>query len=352
VAVDLDNTLYHGVMGEDGISGVTLTAHHASLQRTLLRLRESGVFLAIVSRNDEADVRSLFISRGDFPLSLDHFSARAVSWQSKVDGIRAVAKQLRIAPAAMLFVDDNPGELAAVAGVMPELRCLHAGNPEEMAYALTVFPGLHGYKVDENDALRVADLAAVSIREELAQRADDPNEYLRSLAVHLDFLLDDARAVPRLHELSIKTNQFNSGLLRLSENEVARRLADPTYGTVAVSLRDRLSDSGMIAALFARHTDDRIVVEELSISCRALGRSLEDIIVMEALLGLTAGRHVQEVVFNLKHGPRNQPSRDWLARFAASGTASETGYLMPWDAQEAARRLRALPVTIKWGHTS
>jgi FkbH-like protein len=324
-----------------------MTPDHTSLQQTLLALRARGVFLAVVSRNEGADVEALFRSRPDLIVRLEDFSARAVSWQPKAEGLRAVAAQLRIAPEAMLFVDDNPGELAAVAAAIPELRLLHAREPQETARALGLFPGLHGHPTHQTDALRIADHAAAAVRDELLRQAVDPAEYVRSLDIRLGFTVDDAAAVHRLHNLSNKTNQFNTGLRRFPETEIARRLDDPAYRTVAVALRDRLSDSGIIAVIFARYAGARIVVEEIAISCRALGRSLEDVIVTEALRMLARTGDIREIFVELRDGPRNQPARDWLGRYA-SGERTDAGYTLSWDAARMAKVIEDAPVSIDW----
>jgi HAD superfamily phosphatase (TIGR01681 family) len=127
VAVDLDQTIYAGVLGEDGV-GVALSPAHASLQESLLRLKEAGLFLAVISKNEPADVEALFAKRTDFPLRADDFSASEIGWGSKSDSISKACEKLRIDPSAVLFIDDNPGELAEVSGRLPGVELLHAGS--------------------------------------------------------------------------------------------------------------------------------------------------------------------------------------------------------------------------------
>jgi FkbH-like protein len=345
VAVDLDNTLYAGVLGEDGPAGLELTPHHLDLQRKLLGLRDQGLFLALASRNEAMDVDRLFAERPDLPLRPEHFSARSIAFRSKAQGIREIAAALRIAPDAMLLVDDNPGEIAAVAIEVPGVKMLHAADAGLAARALDQYPGLHGFAPGQDDSRRVADLAAAEERARAASAAESPEAYLRSLGVVLTFATNAPSHLERMAELSNKTNQFNSAFLRLTEAQVARRLADPQCRTISIALRDRLSDSGIVGVLFLRREPPALVVEEIVVSCRALGRNIEHLMVTEALRLTLQDLSAQEIHFAFKEGPRNGPARAFLAEY--TGRAPEDhGVSMAWDGAAAAQRLARLPVTI------
>jgi FkbH-like protein len=309
VAVDLDHTLYAGVLGEDGPDGVRLTPGHVELQQSLKALRERGIFLALVSRNEPADVRALFEARSDFPLRWDDFSVTEVSWGDKAEALQRTARALNIDVSAIAFVDDNPGELAQVASRLPALRCVFAhGDAALTTRVLAHLPALWRWRVSAEDAKRVADQRANAQRAELAEA--DPEAYFKSLGVRLRFSLNDAAQLGRMAEMSGKTNQFNLALARLTEADYAARLADPAGAVVTVELADRFSDSGVIGLLAARVGGEggEIVVDELLISCRAMGRRLEDSIVIGALQCLPAA----PVRFHVAEGPRNQPARQWL----------------------------------------
>ncbi len=343
VVVDLDHTLYAGVLGEDGPAGVRLSPAHVELQRKLVALRDEGLFLAVASRNVPADVDALFAARPDLPLRPEHLSARSIAFREKATGIREIAAALRIAPDAMLLVDDNPGEIAAVAAELPGVRFLHAADPALAARALDAYPGLHGYPRGRDDALRVADLAAAARRAEAARSAASPEDYLRSLEVVLTFRTNEADHLGRMAELSNKTNQFNTALLRLSEAEVARRLADPLCRTVTVALRDRLSDSGIVAILFFRREGDVLSADEIVISCRALGRGIERAIVAEAVRTALRALPAAAVRFRFREGPRNEPARAFLADLTGRAPGPD-GATIAWDEARAARMLEELPV--------
>lgn len=347
LAVDLDMTLYQGVLGEDGATGVVLTPAHRMLQETLRGLKDDGVLLALVSRNEPGDVAALFAERPDFPLRLDDFTARAIGWGAKSDGVRAVAADLRIATDAVVFVDDNAGELAEVAGGVRIGGLVHAADPERTITALSLFPGLHGHRRTAEDELRAADLAASAQRS--AGSHSDPVEYLRSLQVRLDLALDDASQLSRMAALTAKTNQFNSSLRRTGEAELAGGLAAGDVHVVTAALRDRLADSGVVALVVGRLLPEgTLLVEELCISCRALGRGIEDHLLAAAIGRLLEETGAGAVRVAYAPGPRNEPARAWLAAHSSAPVTGPGDVALHWDVDACRALLRHTPVITTW----
>jgi FkbH-like protein len=316
IAIDLDDTLYRGVLGEDDAGGIALTDGHRELQQRLRALREAGILLALVSRNERSDVEELFARREDFPLRLSDFVTIEASWNDKVAALAKIATQLRIAPDAMVFVDDNAGELASVASSLPVFT-VHAQSDARMtATAIDHVAGMFRWRQSHEDRIRADDLHASTARAELLQSAKSNDDYLRSLDVVLDFFVGSMQHASRLAELSAKTNQFNMALGRINEAQIVRRIRERPANVIAIRLADRLSDSGIIGLVVGAREDDVLRVDEVCISCRALGRRLEDSMVTKAL-SIMAG-HVEptQVRFALRKGARNAPAREWLARYA------------------------------------
>lgn len=326
VVVDLDNTLYDGVLAEDGSTAVVLTEGHAELHRQLLALRDSGLFLGLVSRNVLSDVRELFRERTDFPLRWEDFSAHSVSWQPKSEGLKAIARALRIDTSAIVFVDDNAGELLETTQHVSHLRSLHAGRDAHATVnCLRFFPGLWAFENTATDALRVADLRANKERDlALAVAADDAS-YYRELQVVLTFSHGREAHLGRVAELSGKTNQFNLALQRHNEVQLRAMITDSRFQISTASLLDRLTDSGVIAMAVSERKGDALLVHDLCISCRALGRRLEDLIVAQLLASGPAFAGALDVVFTFREGPRNQPARSWLEQFARIEIPSSRG---------------------------
>lgn len=326
LALDLDHTLHQGVLGEDGVLGVVLTDAHRHLHQFARDLSSRGVFLALVSRNEMQDVEQLFAARDDYPLRWDDFSAREVSWGSKADAVLNISKTLRIAPDAVLFIDDNPGELASVAMALPQVFTVYASPDAEMTQrAIDYFPGLWRWKIEADDSKRVLDLKANAERAALLEGNIDTADYFRSLQVSLVYRYDPIDQLSRLADLCNKTNQFNMAMRRLNQVEVADRLHRDDACVVSVQMKDRLSDSGVIAVIVACRTGTQLQIEELCVSCRAMGRRLEDSIIINAIRNMPQFAGCDEVAFRVEHGPRNQPALSWLSGWLGQTEVPQPG---------------------------
>lgn len=326
LALDLDETLHAGVLGEDGATGVRLTPGHAALQTFVREQSRRGVFLALVSRNEAQDVQELFAQRVDYALRLEDFSVQKVSWGSKAVAIEQVARDLRIGLDAVLYVDDNAGELAHVTAALPQVHTVHADEDAALTQrAITWYPGLWRWRTSEEDAKRVQDLMANAQREALQQQSIDPAAYVRSLRIALTIRHGARVELPRAGDLCRKTNQFNLALRRLTDADLAARAGSPNAGIATIQMQDRLADSGVIAVIVAVREGTRLRVEELCISCRAMGRGLEETMVLLALRSMPAFEGCSDVVFDTRHGPRNQPALDWLAALLGRPSPLEEG---------------------------
>ena len=330
LVLDLDNTLYKGVLGEDGPENVIPCP---ALQEHVAALGKQGFFLALASKNEEEDVRRLFALRKDFPLRWEDFTASAIGWMPKSQGLESIAAALRIGLDAMLFVDDNPGERLEVSRSLPETHVLPASDPDEMLAALRFYPGLYKPRVSLEDSVRSVDLKANADRERLRRRLS-PEEYLAELDITFDFAVNRREQAARIHELLHKTNQFVLALARPSQADVAAYLTGGGRCVVTVSMKDALSDSGLIAVSLFRREDAALRMDELAVSCRALGRGVEDGMIRAMLhcaaTKLGAGPKVRIVY---EQGPRNRPGREWLQSvstkpLAASGVV-ELPHLPP-----------------------
>jgi FkbH-like protein len=175
------------------------------------------------------------------------------------------------------------------------------------------------------DRLRAADLRAARERASVEHSAASAEDYLRSLDVRLEFFVGRRAPLARCAELCAKTNQFNLALSRMNEADIARRRDERASNVVAVRLADRLSDSGIVAVVVGRRAGSALHVDELCVSCRALGRRLEDAMVSQALLLMAGTDRPDTIVFAVRRGPRNEPARRWLSAYAsASGDLGDS----------------------------
>jgi FkbH-like protein len=315
VVVDLDNTLYSGVLGEDGVGGVTLTEGHRNLQAMLADVGRKGVFLGLISKNNLIDVEELFTGRPDFPLKLEDFAAVKISWKNKGEMLAEICNDLRISQESVVYVDDNLGELMTVRRHLPQVSLIFATpNAEQTRRNLEFQPGLWRWAYGREDGLRLADLAANRGREKL--KALSVTDYLRELGAVLTVSFSENSQAKRLSGLSSKTNQFNLAQMRLSETEVIGRMTETGSWVASVELFDNLSDSGVIAFVSSHQAEDTLIIDELCVSCRALGRELEDPIIVPVIQAMIGMSGAAQVKFNWRIGERNKPALDWIGRWA------------------------------------
>lgn len=322
IALDLDATLYEGVLLEDGVEGVKLTDGHRRFQEDLRRLKEAGFLLTLCSRNEPADVDELFRRRTDFPLRHDDFIAAAVNWQPKWENILTLARSLQLDPSAFLMIDDNPSELLETMARLPNCRVLPADpTGATTCDRLHHYPGVFRLTRDTTAALRMADLRATAGRELMRESANDERSYLASLQMKLRVKVNERSHAERVYDLSQRTNQFNLCLARLTRSEVEQAFG-AGWQTTTFELADVLADSGIVGAIVWRIDGESAELIEFTVSCRALGRGAETEAFRVSLDSLQKSG-VRRVRINPVEGPRNQPALEWRKRIAETATEFE-----------------------------
>ena len=330
IAVDLDGTMHKGILGEDKAAGIAVTEKHELLHRQLLKCKESGILLVLITHNEEEDIRGLLNSDYSPCLCLQDFAFIAAGWQSKADYLQQAAEYLRISPDSFIFVDDNPGEIAAMAVRHPQVKLIVAeADASATARAIEFFPGLSKMRASKEDSLRLKDLQVQHMRKRAAQNAVDENDYFASLSVSLTFQLNPLDQVRRLADLSRRTNQFNLSLSRINESRISALMKSPRSDVVSVALADYLSDSGIICMIAATLEGEILVIEDICISCRALGRNLENSLILGAIKVMDNFKECESVAFKYTSGPRNQPALAWIKNIAGDKKALEATKIVP-----------------------
>lgn len=316
VIVDLDNTLYQGVLGEEKPQGLVLTEGHFHLQQKLHDLGEQGFFICAASKNDPRDVEELFRVREDFPLKRQDFTKMAVSWNPKAQAISELAAALNIGIDSMLFIDDNSGEINAVMNAHPQIYTLLAyEDGEKTLRVLNEYPRMKKSSISQEDKLRKTDIQANEARKNLRESLS-VEEYLKSIEVNLAFAINDPDQKQRVSELAQKTNQFIFNYKRYSVADIEEIISDPECAVITVTLSDRLSDSGIIGVACARYIKEQkiIRIEECFVSCRALGRGLEDSIVLGMIEAACRHFECRHVSVLFRKGERNVPAEQYLQK--------------------------------------
>jgi len=319
IVVDLDNTLWTGVAGEDGWQGVRLDAGRLALQELLLKQREQGALLAVCSKNNEADAWEVFEQRPEMLLKKQHFSAWQINWDPKSVNIRRIAQQLSLGADSFIFLDDCGKECAEVRAQVPEVLTLQipASSSDLTNFARHIWAFDRG-KVTAEDRLRVESYELEQARALEAQKAGSLEDFVASLALQVTIEPIRTESVARVAQLTQRTNQFNTTTIRRTEAELKSTLENGSLQGLTVAVRDRFGDYGNVGAVLYNLASSSLVVDSFMLSCRALGRGVEHAIVR--YLGEEALRHqANDVVVRFIASPKNALALRFLDSLECSG---------------------------------
>jgi len=284
LVLDLDNTLWGGVVGDDGVEGLRLGEGDAvgeafkAFQQYVLRLKERGVLLAVCSKNEESNALAGF-THPEMVLRREDFVSFQANWEPKPDNIIRIAREINIGLDSLVFVDDNPAEREHVRQRLPMVKVIDL--PEDPAdYAIAVDDaGLFEVTaISTEDQQRSRQYAENAARQQLLESSGDYDEYLATLeqkAVIRDF---DEVSLDRITQLINKSNQFNLTTLRLTRSQVEERMRDPDALAIYVRLADRFGDNGLISVISGRGEGDELVIDLWLMSCRVLKRGVEKLV--------------------------------------------------------------------------
>lgn len=325
IVVDLDNTLYKGILGEDGIENLI---PNLELQQQLKNLKNQGFFLCIASKNEENDAKKMFNQRDDFVLRWEDFTTYQINWNSKADNIVKISQTLNIGLNSILFIDDNPAEIQNVEhlGIKTILAKVN------ISQILKYYPRLLKLKTSDEDAIRSRDIQANEQRLQMLKSLSK-EEYFKKLAIKLEYGINVAEQITRVAELLNKTNQFILSYLRYNESQVKEFVSDPNNILITIKMSDNLSDSGIIAICLASKNEDNLFVKELTVSCRALGRNLEDTMLPYMFnIAHTKLNCQGNIKIAYQKGEKNIPALNWLTHYTK--TALQENGIVTVDYQD------------------
>ena len=302
LVLDCDNTLWGGIVGEDGLAGIVLGKDHpgsafADFQKELLSLNARGVLLAIASKNNPEDVWEVFDRHPHMLLKRDHIAAWRIDWNRKADNIRAIADELNLGLDSLVFADDSDFEIQFVKNKLPEVAAilLPADRPYLYRRILAGCGLFDTISLTKEDEGRAAAYRAETSRRRLRDEATDIDGFYRSLDMEIDILPAGAETIARVAQLTQKTNQFNLTTRRYSEEDIRALVASRSADVLCLRLRDRLGDSGLVGVAIVRRgaangaASATAEIDTFLLSCRVLGRGVEDALLAAAVAA--ARRH-------------------------------------------------------------
>ena len=282
LVLDLDNTLWGGVVGDDGLDGLVLGQGSAlgeafvDFQRFARDLSRRGVILAVCSKNDLANAEEPFAKHPEMVLKRDDIACFVANWSDKAANLRSIAAALNIGIDSLVFVDDNPFERNLVRQELPMVAVPEVGDdPTYYARIIADAGYFESLAITAEDRARAGQYQGNRRRETLKATATDLSAYLRGLEMQLVWRRFDQIGLARTTQLINKTNQFNLTTRRYTEREVREVMADPRAFGLQLRLLDRFGDNGIIAIVIGRMVDDDLLIDTWLMSCRVLGRQME-----------------------------------------------------------------------------
>ncbi len=320
IVLDLDNTLWGGVIGEDGIGGIALGdsglgSAYVAFQEALLAYRNQGVLLCVASKNNERDALEVFDKHSAMRIRREHLAAYRINWNRKSDSLVELSRELNVGVDSIVFIDDSPTECEEVRHVLPQVTVLQVpSDPALIVAALRSVPALDRVALTSEDRARAEQYRIEFERQSVAPKAGSTarelSEYLRSLGLKVTVRRPTTDESARVAQLTQKTNQFNLTTIRRTEPEIDALMSDPTWRVFVLTASDRFGDYGLVGVCIVRAAE-RLEIDSFLLSCRILGRGVETAFLACVLRDLSTIKG-DTVYANLVETPKNVPVRQFL----------------------------------------
>ena len=332
IVLDLDNTLWGGVLGEDGPTAIRVAEgdptgeSFAAFQRALKDLRARGILLAICSKNNQEDVEELYITRPEMPLQAEDFSASRVNWESKHENIIAIAEELNIGTDSLVFIDDNPAECELVRQLLPEVKTIQLpDDPADYADLVIGLPDFDKIKLTDEDRQKGAQYAANSVRVVERRSSTDLTSYLESLGTELTIRPAAHSDLTRVHQLFTKTNQFNVTTIRYGTSDIQEFVDSEDCILNIASVSDNFGDLGIVGLYLLRLNGDKAEIDSFILSCRALGRGIETAICNQLKQSVFEDFKSRELSARFAPTAKNRPAANFFDQQGFEHTVASEG---------------------------
>jgi len=323
IAVDCDNTLWRGVVAEEGASGVTVGKPERELQEFLIEQSASGMLVCLCSKNLKEDVFEVFEKNDGMVLRKEHLSFNRINWNPKSANLYELAREINIGIDSFIFIDDSPMECAEVRNNAPEVLVLQVpegGFIKEDLKNSWIFDRL---KVTEEDRKRSEKYKQEAVRSDFRTSVKSYKDFISGLELKIDIRPFSGENIPRISQLTYRTNQFNFTTLRKSESEITEISRNSDYECFQVSLSDRFGDYGLTGVMITDKTSG-YTVETLLLSCRVLGKGVEHALI--SFLGERALKNNSEYLYiRFRKTEKNIPAERFITSNFSYAEQSDEG---------------------------
>jgi FkbH-like protein len=347
VVLDLDGTLWGGIVGELGPEGIQLGPtvpgkEYMEFQRALLNLTRRGTLLAICSKNNPEDVLPVLREHKYMILREEHFAAMRINWRNKAENIKEIVEELNIGPDSLVFIDDNPNERELVRQLLPEVLTIELPrDPSHFRMTLESLSDFELLAVTKEDEMRMAQYQAIGKRKAMRNAIASLEDYLYSLALKVTIELAKPEGLNRLVQMCNKTNQFNLTTPRYQTADVERFLKSNEYRVYTLGVSDRFVDHGIVGTAVVRVEPNQWRIDTLLMSCRVMGLTIE-----QAFLARLCQDALEASALTLLGefipSKKNHPAKDFYFQSGFS-LQSDTGGHQIWEYQLATFKVKTPP---------
>jgi FkbH-like protein len=316
LVVDLDNTLWGGVIGEDGMNGIKLGAEYPgaayqSLQRTMLDLSRRGILLGICSKNNPEDAMEALNNHPGMLLRPNHFAAMRINWNDKAQNLREIAAELNIGIDSLAFMDDNPVECEQIRAALPEVTVIELPeDPLQYAATLRECPVFERVALSAEDQQRTAFYVERRERSQAEQTFQSKEDFYRYLEQEAEVAPVTPASLARISQLTQKTNQFNLTTKRYTEQQISELASRPDHEVFSIRVRDRFGDHGLVGIAITRDHAETCEIDTFLLSCRVIGRTVETAL-LSYLGERAAARGKQHLAGSFVPTKKNAPAKDF-----------------------------------------
>jgi FkbH-like protein len=351
--LDLDNTVWNGVIGDDGLEGIVIGQGdptgeaHLAVQQTALALRDRGIVLAVSSKNNDEVARLPFQKHPEMLLKEDHIAVFQANWNDKATNIKAIAEELSLGLDAMAFLDDNPVERGLVRRLLPQVAVPELPDDPALYVRSLIAAGyFEAVAFSAEDRKRAGFYQDNARRVQLQKQAGDVGAYLASLQMVISFQPFDETGRARITQLINKSNQFNLTTRRYTEAEVAAAEQDPDAFTLQIRLADIFDDNGMISVLICRRNGTDWDIDTWLMSCRVLGRKVELAVLQELAVQATS-RGITRLVGTYLPTERNRLVEEHYAKLGFAFMETRPDSATVWSLDVAAVSRDPVPMDVR-----
>ena len=329
---DCDNTLWKGVLGEDGFDNILLSATQPGgtpfeeVQSLAKQLNREGIIIGLCSKNNPEDVNEVLAKHPKMTLKEADFTIKKVNWIDKVSNLKSIANTLNIGKDSLVFIDDSNFEINFVNETLPEITTIQV--PEK----ISEYPGIirKNLGLFYNASKTVEDQKRVKMykqqvkREEAKEGFNNLESYIKSLKIVLEVYVDELKIIPRMSQMTQKTNQFNLTTKRYSEADIKKFVESPDYTVVAIGVHDKYGDNGITGLAILNQNDIHAEIDTFLMSCRIIGRNIENRF-FDYLIDLLKKRGIRKLYANYIKTLKNNQVNDFYNRLGFTLINEENG---------------------------